>query len=219
MALTDTDARLRSYYNATFRDVEFLGCAQAVRTTTGGRFLFEGMSILGLDDPLFACTGLRFTSTAADDLVVEIRDSLVSGCRRGVLLGGDAEALIYRTRIEGCALRGVLAAGSSRARLWENTVISNGGSGSSEQGFGGVAVSDQARVDLGGGHTTIGGIAGTSPGRNVICDNHGPGGAPLELDSRGVSPVTATQNYWCTADAKPRIVGAVQIAPILETLP
>lgn len=215
---TDTDPRLRGHYNAIFEDVSFSACRQPLRMTTGGRFLVDHVTMTHGPADSFGCNGPRFTSTADQDLVVELRDTTVQGCRRGVRIGGDAQALLHRNTITDARYRGVLATKNALARLSENVILRNGGSGSAEPGFGGVAVSDEARMDLGGGLLTIDGTEGTSPGGNVLCDNFTPGGDRADVQNESTSPIQAIGNYWCTLSPETRVTGEVEIVPFADVL-
>ena len=217
--LTDADPRLRTHYNATFEDVAFSKCQQPLRMTDGGRFLVDHVDISGGVGGLFGCNGPRFTSTAASDLVVEVRDSSIRQCRRGLRIGGDAEALVYRNRIEASSFRGVLVTASGVARLWDNVIVRNGGAGNTEPGFGGVTATVNGRIDLGGGSLTIDGVEASSPGGNTICDNYAPGGVRADLANETGEAISALGNYWCTIDPSSRVRGAVLATPALEAAP
>jgi cysteine-rich repeat protein len=218
LALTAADPRLTSHYNAVFRDVSFLGCEQPLRMTAGGRYLVERVTMRP-DENGFGCTGPRFTSTAAKPMVVDMRDSLVFGCRRGVRLGGNVSARIQGSTIVGSAMRGVLVTNSARARLWDNLVAENGGVASSEQGFGGIAMTQGGVVDAGGGSVEIEGDATPSPGRNVVCNNFAPAGKRRDFDNRTDTTAAASANYWCTLEPAARLFGAVEHAPFLDVAP
>ena len=219
IALTDTDARLATHYNAIFEDIAFSRCQQPLRMTDGGRFLVTHNEITGGGGGLFGCNGPRFTSTAEDDLVVDVRDSVIRKCRRGLRVGGDAEVLVSRTRIESSNFRGVLVTAAGVARLWDNVIVNNGGVSNVELGFGGVAATLNGRVDLGGGLLEIDGIEASSPGGNVICDNYAPGGLRADVSDATPFAIPAVGNYWCTADPAARLSGDVITAPFLEAAP
>jgi len=216
IALTHPDPRLRTHYNAIFRDIAFSECQQPLRMTEGGRFLIDRVDISGGATGLFSCSGPRFTSIDGEALVIEMRDSTIRDCRRGLRIGGGAEALVYRNRFESSSFRGVLVTASGVARLWDNLIVGNGGAGNSEPGFGGVVATVGGRIDLGGGLLSIDGMEGTSPGGNAICDNFAPGGLRADVANETESAISAIGNYWCTIDPSSRLSGSVVATPALS---
>jgi len=218
-SLTAADPRLRAHYNAIFREVAFDGCQVPLRMTDGGRYLVERTRMSGGDDTLFGCSGPRFTSPQGQTLVVDIRDSIVEECRRGVRFGGTAQALVSKTTVVASRLRGLLFSGSARGRVWDSSIVGNGGYGSSEPGFGGVAATDSARVDLGGGAVIVDGGEAASPGRNTICNNITLGGDRLDVQNLTTEPIFALGNYWCTLEPSPRLAGTVLHEPFLDSVP
>jgi cysteine-rich repeat protein len=219
VALTAADPRLRGHYNAVFREVAFDGCQTPLRMTDGGRYLVERTRMTGGDDTLFGCSGPRFTAPSGQTLVVDMRDTLVEECRRGVRFGGTAQALVSKTTVVGSRLRGLLFANSSRARVWDSVIVGNGGFASSELGFGGIAAIDAARVDLGGGEVLVDGDDSPSPGRNVICNNVTLGGGRLDVQNLTAETMSALDNYWCTFEPSLRIAGPVTHEPFLDSAP
>ena len=189
------------------------------RMTEGGRYLVERTRMSGGGDTLFGCSGPRFTSPTGQTLVVDIRDSIVEECRRGVRFGGAAQGLVSKTTVVASRLRGLLFSGSARGRVWDSSVVGNGGYGSSELGFGGVAVTDSARVDLGGGAVLVDGSEAPSPGRNTICNNISLGDDRLDVQNLTIDPVFASGNYWCTLEPSPRLAGSVVHEPLLDVAP
>jgi len=218
-SLTAADPRLRDHFNAIFRDVAFEGCQIPLRMTDGGRYLVERTRMSGGDETLFGCSGPRFTAPSGKTLVVDVRDSIVEECRRGVRFGGVAEGLVRGTTVVGARLRGLLFSSSSRGRVWDSVIAGNGGYGSSEPGFGGVAVTDSARVDLGGGRVLVDGDEDSSPGGNVICNNVSLGGARLDVENLTSQPIAAFYNYWCTLEPSLRLSGSVAHEPFLDIAP
>jgi cysteine-rich repeat protein len=219
VSLTDPYPHFRTHYNAIFRDIAFSECQQPLRMTEGGRFLIERVDIAGGATGLFSCNGPRFTSVAGADLVIEMRDSTIRRCRRGLRIGSDAEALVYRNRIESSTFRGVLVTAGGAARLWDNVILGNGGAGNSEPGFGGVVATVGGQIDLGGGLVAIDGVEETSPGGNMICDNFAPGGVRADVANETDTAVSAIGNYWCTIDPSSRLRGNVVATPALVTAP
>jgi len=217
--LTDADPRLVTHYNAVFEDVSFAKCQQPLRMTDGGRFLVDHADMLGGGGGLFGCNGPRFTSAPGIDLVVEVRDSRIRKCRRGLRVGGDAEVLVSRTRIEVSGFRGMLVTATGVARLWDNVIVNNGGVNNIESGFGGIATTGNGRVDLGGGLLEIDGVEASSPGGNVICDNFAPGGVRADVSNETPFTISAVGNYWCTTVPAARLSGAVVTTPFLEAAP
>ncbi|MFQ5479258.1 MAG: right-handed parallel beta-helix repeat-containing protein [Candidatus Binatia bacterium] len=197
--LASGDLTAASGYNAVFDNVSLSGCVQPIRMTDGGRFLITESFIFSRSGGPFSCDGPRFSSGAQYDLAVYLSNSVVDGCRRGVRLGGDAEAVLDGNTISGSALRAVLMQGTARASLEANTIRDNGGGTSAELGFGGVAVGDDAIADLGGGGLVIDGLSRSSRGGNLFCRNVSPGG--LEQSVHNLSQtgrqVTASNNSWC----------------------
>ncbi len=227
LADTDPDPRLDSHYNGIFRNIDFIGCAQPARMTDAGRYRIERSRLLPLPlatpwstpDRLFECSGPRFSSGLPGELIVHIADTEMSGCRRGIRIGGQAAAVLTRNRISNAMLRGVLATGESRARLESNVIVGNGGEYSAEAGEGGVSVLDSAHVDLGGGAVTIDGETLSSRGLNVICANVDRALAPRQLENRSTNPVSALHNYWCGRETEPAGPGLSSVDPDLPALP
>lgn len=216
---TDPDERLSEHYNGIFESVEFLGCATPLRMAASGRFLLRGLDMTPAAG--FPCDGPRFsTDSPSASLFVRMEDSLVAGCRRGIRFGGSARGVIADTRVEGCRLRGLRAAGSSRVSSWRSAYVGNGGDNSTEPGFGGIAVLDSAQVDLGGGATEVNGAIVRSTGENTICANVGPGGAGREIENATGASVAAEANWWCgKAPPFARLVGPVDSVPFLVRAP
>lgn len=221
LADTDPDPRVPEHYNALLERVDFDNCLTPVRVSSAGRYLLDGVTMKG-GNAEFPCDGPRFSSTGpAGDLVVEIRDSSLTGCRRGLRLGASTDAVVRDSVIRGCALRGIRAAATSRLSVEGTTIFGNGGSQSSETGFGGVVAVDGAVVDLGGGSVVIDGVATTSAGGNSICDNLDATGARLDLASGTPEAVAgAAGNWWCTLDPlADRIAGPAVVDPVLTRAP
>ncbi|MBI5503313.1 MAG: hypothetical protein HY899_00815 [Deltaproteobacteria bacterium] len=220
LATTDTDPRVREHYNAIFSNIDFIGCRTPLRMAQGGRFRVEDARMGPGADGSFACDGPRFSGAAPGGLVVEMRRSTVTSCRRGVRFGRYAAGILDGNSIQACALRGVWAGGNARVSLSANDVRANGGKGSSEYGFGGVAASGDARVDLGGAGLDIDGVTVVSPGANSICDNYEPGGARRDVDNVSTGVVAAEDNWWCTKESPSlRVNGPVDVMPYLERAP
>jgi hypothetical protein len=116
-------------------------------------------------------------------------------------------------------LRGLLASGHSRARLWGNRIVGNGGDISSEPGLGGVAVTDSALADLGGGAVEIDGDATSSPGDNALCENLAFTHGPRDLDNLAAGVVHAERNYWCNMTPMIGVEGPSEILPFLFEAP
>ena len=213
---TAAEPELRDYYNAVYSHIDFDGCAQPIRLADGGRYLVEQSTMSGGADPDFPCQGPRFTSTPSDDLVVHFFDNVLDGCDRGLRLGLDTEALVAGNTITGGRFRGFLAKADARAALWENTVTGNGGVFSSEPGFGGVALDDDAVLSLGGGSVFVDGDVVSSPGGNTICDNVAADGSPRNVDNLTGATVKAEHNAWCTEDPQSTFAGPVDATPVLQ---
>lgn len=216
----DTDPRLREYYHSLISDVEFESCRTPVRVSSSARMLLERIHAY-VSDPEFPCDGPRF-SASNDETSVEIRmrESRIENCRRGVRLGRGVGAVISDTEIRGCGLRGVRAAVSARASIEGSTIVGNGGQGSGENGFGGVAAVGGGRIDLGGGTLEIGGQEVYSAGGNSICSNLNPNGTPREVENDSDSPAEAVGNWWCsTQSPADRLLGLVDVEPRLTRAP
>ena len=221
IADTDADPRVAGHYNAVLKDIDFDTCLTPARVSSGGRYLLDGVKIAG-GTVEFPCDGPRFSSTGAPgDLAVTIRNSRVTGCRRGIRLGTNSDALLQRTAIRGCGLRAVRAAASSRVSIEDSTIEGNGGEGSAEDGFGGVVALDGASVDLGGGSLLIDGELRTSAGGNTLCGNLGAAAQMQDLFNGATNAaVPAAGNWWCSLDPlADRIAGAASVEPVLTRAP
>jgi len=220
VAATDPDPRLGAHYNAIFSDIDFLGCRTPLRMAQGGRFRIEDARMGPGTDVAFACDGPRFSSAKPGALVIEMQRSTISDCRRGVRFGRYAAGILEGNSIRTCALRGVWAGGDAQVSLSANDIRANGGKGSSEYGFGGVAAVGNARVDLGGGSLEIGGASVVSRGANAICDNYRPEGIRSDVDNASSGVIAAEDNWWCTKDSPSlRVAGPVDVMPYLERAP
>lgn len=219
VADTSADPTRREHYNGIFRDIEMRDCEQPFRTTEGGRYLIERATMIGGAEGLFACVGPRFSSTLASELFVTVRDSELTGCNRGLRFGGDAEGIVENTTITSSAVRGLLVKGSARVSASGNVIVGNGGTSSSEPGLGGVAVTNNALADLGGGLLTIDGQQRSSPGNNVLCNNIDQRDDPRDVDNQTAVAVSAENNYWCSPDPASLVAGVVDVNPFLNNPP
>lgn len=215
----DPNPRVNDHFNAILTDVDFQQCRTPVRVASSGRLRLDRVSMLG-GDAAFPCDGPRF-SAATDDqrVIVSITNSSVERCRRGVRFGRGSEGFLAGDRIAGCGLRGLRAAESARVVVEGTTIEHNGGGGSAEAGFGGVAVLDQAAVDLGGGNLVIDGVTTASRGENSFCANSAPGRVARNLDNATTSMLAAQGNWWCPAADGDGVAGPVLRAPRLDRAP
>lgn len=211
VADTEGDPRLRGHFNARILDTRFEGCAQPLRLAEGGRWLLERLEMVGDEDDVFECTGPRFSTPVEWPMAVYLRDSLLEGCRRGLRIGGAAEAHLFGNRIRASSLRGVRAGGEARVVLAANRIEGNGGAGSSESGRGGVTAVDGAEVDLGGGGALVEGRAAASGG-NRLCGDRSADGHSLEVEAIGSRPVHALGNTWCSEDPRSVVEGDVRLS-------
>ncbi len=217
---TESDPKLRDYYNAIVRDSLFTDCQQPIRMTNEGRYLIEHTRMEGFyASGIFRCLGPRFGTGIGDTQVVHMTESEVDGCDNGVRIGGDVQALVWGNTFVNNQFRGLLANSNSRVSMWGNVIRDNGGLNSSELGLGGVGIDDTAEVDLGGGSMTIDGQSVSSPGGNVLCSNVAPQGTPLDVDNITATSVKAENNYWCTTDPQSRVSGPVDTDPFLTEQP
>jgi hypothetical protein len=219
-AATDPDPRVREHYHAILEDVEFRGCRTPVRVASSGRFLLERVHMTS-EGGQFECDGPRFSSDSdATRATVEMRGSVIEGCRRGVRFGRGGEGLLRSSSITGCTLRGLRAGAGSSVSVESTSIVGNGGEGSAESGYGGVAVEDGGAIDLGGGTLVIDGAEVHGAGGNTICGNRAPDGSDREVDNAGAATLAATQNWWCSAQAPTsHVVGPVAFDPVLERAP
>ena len=219
-AATDPDPRLDGHYNAIFSNIDFVGCRTPLRMAQSGRFRIEDVRMVPGADGSYSCDGPRFSGVALGSLVVELRRSTISQCRRGVRFGRYATGVLEGNSIHDCGLRGVWAGGNAIVSLSSNDIRANGGEGSAEAGFGGVAALGGAMMDLGGGSLDIDGSVMVSSGSNSICDNHGADGARRDVDNASSAVVAAQGNWWCTKDSPSlRVTGPVDVMPYLERAP
>lgn len=217
---TDPDPRVEAHFNGILSDVDFERCRTPVRLASSGRFLLRDVRMTG-GDREFPCDGPRFSSgSEATRVAVHLERSTIEGCRRGIRFGRGADGILRDTRIAGCELRGLRAAASARVSVEGCTIEENGGSGSTEDGFGGVAVVGSAEIDLGGGALEIDGGTVRSAGENSLCENLGPDGSRRDLDNATPTSVFAIGNWWCSADSPAdRVVGPADFEPVLDRAP
>ncbi len=223
----------REYFNAIFEDVAFAGCEKPFRMTTGGRFLLDRVRMSSPSSSRFVCEGPNFTSDAANDLVLYMRDSTVDDCTRGLRFGGDVEASLTHNRIRNSRHFGVRVQRNARVSMTANIVTGNGGRKSSE-GVGGILLkhrsaaddptgADDAMIDLGGGELLIDGITLQSGGTNILCDNRGALKVPAnDVSAELNSPtlvVRAQNNWWCGKTPGSRVVGNVDTSTPLTAEP
>ena len=116
-------------------------------------------------------------------------------------------------------MRGLLVKGSARVSASGNVIVGNGGTSSSEPGLGGVAVTNNALADLGGGLLTIDGQQRSSPGNNVLCNNIDQRDDPRDVDNQTAVAVSAENNYWCSPDPASLVAGVVDVNPFLNNPP
>jgi len=220
LADTDPDPRVDAHFHSILSDVEFSRCRTPIRVASSGRFLLQDVRMIGGDDE-FPCDGPRFSAaTDSEPVVVHMRRSSIEDCRRGIRFGHGADGVISDSRIAHCSLRGLHLASNARVSVEGTTIENNGGGGSVEDGFGGVAVTGAAAVDLGGGALEIDGQTIGSLGENSLCDNFGPEGWRRDLDNATTSSVDAVGNWWCsTGSPADRIVGEAQFEPYLGRAP
>ncbi len=218
---TDPDSRVAAHYNAILSDIDFDGCRTPVRAASSGRFRLENLRMHPAEEPDFPCDGPRFSAGSdTSSVVVEMTRSTIEDCRHGVRLGRGTDAVISGSRISGCGLRGIRAAGTARVSVERSRIEDNGGSGSSEPGFGGAAAVGSAGLDLGGGSLVIDGAPRTSAGGNWLCDNRAPNGTMRDVDIDAGLSATATGNWWCSLDSPAdHIVGDASIDPVLPRAP
>ncbi|HYC00493.1 MAG TPA: DUF4215 domain-containing protein [Candidatus Limnocylindrales bacterium] len=218
--LTSPHPQLRGHYNAIVRDSLFTDCQQPIRMTEGGRYLIEGTRMEGFfDEGMYRCLGPRFDGGATYNQIVHMRDSQVEGCDRGVRIGGAVQAVLTGNTLTGNRFRGLLALNAAKVSMSDNIITGNGGLGSSEPGLGGVAVVDNARLDLGGDALVIGGEAVSSTGGNYFCGNKAPNGTARDVHNLSASTVLATNNFWCTSSPQTRVVGSVVTSPFSTWTP
>jgi len=217
---TAADPKLRRHYNAIVRDSLFTDCQQPIRMTNAGRYLIEHTRMEGFyTSGIFRCLGPRFTTGIGDTQVVHMTGSELDGCDNGVRIGGSVEALVWGNTFVNNEFRGLLAGSSARVSMWDNVIRDNGGLASSEAGLGGVGITEDARIDLGGGSLLIDGQMVSSPGRNVLCGNVSPQASPREVHNTTALTVSAENNFWCTMSPGSRVTGAVDTDPFLPALP
>jgi len=205
------------HYNAVFERLLVGNCVQPIRTTAGGRFLFSDSVIAGSRSDRWSCDGPRFSSGPGDGQSVYLDGLLLANCRRGLRVGGEVGAVVSNSIIYGSELRAVLASADSSLLIADSMVIDNGGGGSAEAGFGGVALVDNAAVDLGGGEVTVDEKLQGSGGGNLLCRNRGPAGQLLDLQNNGSAGqvVSASSNLWCI-DPVSSVEGAAVVEPWTE---
>ncbi len=228
--ITETDPASNDYYNAVMEDVILVDCKKPIRLAAGGRFMIRGLDVKE-GQSSYDCDTVEFTVSASDALVnplyVYLEDSSIEGCAAGLKIGGSAEAVLLRNTIIGNDRRGVLLKRNVRVSLAANIITGNGGTTSSELGFGGVAVStsdsgDDPRVDLGGGSLAIDGRTISSPGYNTLCSNTDAAGNLRDIDNRGPNEIKAELNWWCDTDPSDQVSenpGTVDYLPALDADP
>jgi hypothetical protein len=218
-ALLSTDASEREHYNAIFDRVDFVGCAQPLRMTDGGRFLVRDSLMLARRGTGFPCLGPFFSSSGDRGVTVHVHGSIVAGCRRGIRVGGGAQMTLAATLIERSAVAGLRAVGDARVSIAGSRILANGGRTSVERGSGGLVVVDEAAVDVGGGEVEIDGLP-PSAGGNLLCGNIDRSQTLLAVDASQVRDperaASARNNWWCDADPPAAISGNVDFTPSFD---
>jgi hypothetical protein len=205
------------YWDVRVLDNTFIDCKQPIRTTRRGRIQVRGNTFQE-ENPgtLFGCDGPRFEGSG---VAVYFEGNLVDGCRRGLRVNEDVDLIATGNTFRGNVLRGALVRGSSRALFEANRFEANGGGGSSEAFYGGLAVAESASVDAGGGSTLLDGVRRSSAGANVFILNEGPSDPELDLHNVGGSLVKAEGNYWGGTEPVGRVTGDVDYTPWLTEEP
>jgi len=222
------DKALQLYGNdpSTSRDLdvtvegnEFTNCSQPMHAPyAGGRFRVSNnvMKSAAPPKPIYACNGPRFDGSGT---IVEFDDNLVTGCRRGLRLGGTVQAVLRSNEFRSNGLRGVAVSGSSRVSVTGNTFDSNGGETSSEAGLGGLSAGDTSVVDAGGGSVTIDGSPIVSSGGNVFLGNRSSSDSTLDVQNLTTATLKAEGNWWGDLSPADQIAGSVDFDPWLTGPP
>ena len=130
---------------------------------------------------------IRSSSTGLDVLNISNNEM---NCKRNIQIRGNSEAYIYNNYIHDFDNQGINLIGSSKASIWNNTIV-NGTVGSLPSG--GVVLEDTSEADLGGGSLTIGGNLINSVGLNNISGNDNYDVRNLRVDSYVLK---AENNIW-----------------------
>jgi len=203
--------------NNTFTNVD-----QPIRANHSGRFLAEGNLIQEVSaGALYHCQGPRFDG---NQMAVYWQGNTVSQCLRGLRVSGDVHLiategnLFVRNRYRGLYLYDN-ANGSPRGLVQESSFEENGGSTSSEDGYGGIAVKGSAQVDAGGGSFTLDGVAMRSIGGNSFLRNKSATDPTLDVYNLGSVTLKAESNWWGDGDPSDQVSGSVDFAPALAGPP
>jgi hypothetical protein len=217
----------RDRTTSTGYDVEILNNTitnvdQPIRAPSNGRFLVSGNVIEEVSPaPLYACQGPRFDGSRT---AVYWRQNTVRGCQRGLRVSGDVhliasdDNLFMSNRVRGLYLYDN-ANGSPRALVQESRFERNGGSTSSEDGYGGIAQKGSAQIDAGGGSLSLDGQTMSSIGGNVFLQNRSATDSTLDVYNVGTALLKAESNWWGDASPSDQISGNVDLSPWLSEAP
>jgi hypothetical protein len=217
------DVDTSSGYDVEVLDSTFVNVSQPIRGTQTGRFLVRGNTIrqdAGVPS-LFRCEGPRFDGFGS---AVYWQANVVDGCARGLRIAGRTHLVMTdgntfrNNRVKGLLLYDN-ANGSPRGHVQDSTFTNNGGTTSSETGFGGIAVKGSAQLDAGGGSLVLDGVARTSLGRNTFDRNRSATDPTLDLDNLSTGTVLAESGWWGDTDPSDQVTGTVDWSPPLSGPP
>lgn len=220
--LDGRDAGGSTGYDVEVLDNEFTNVAQPIRGPHNGRYLVRGNLIReSAPSALFRCEGPRFDGSNA---AVYWTGNTVDGCQRGLRISGAVSLIasggnvFANNRVRGIYLYDG-SNGSPRGMVEDSTFIRNGGTTSSENGYGGIAVAGAAQLDAGGGSLTLDGQVRPSHGGNVFDHNRSSADASLDVQLLGTGPLKAESNWWGDTTPSDQVEGSVDFSPWLSGPP
>jgi hypothetical protein len=193
---------------------------------SGGRFLMDGVTFNDNNPPssMFHSKGPYIGDDGATDaLAFYMKNSTVTGTTRGLRISGATHFVsLGGNTYTANTLRGLSCASTSRCLVQNDTFTGNGGGttgGDPIQGYGGIAVGNNAVLDAGGGSQSIDGLVRSSAGNNTLRGNRSSTDATLDFHNLTSVTMNARSNWWGDTDPSDQVTGPVNTSSALSGPP